>query len=207
MTATGDRGLRQRVVVSTVSMPSTHAVPLKEAADKLGVGVTTARRWVRSGRLKGHQVRSREGTVWLVELPATQAMDTTETETSPPVETAGTTLPPLAEATETAETVRLAKAEEAVTRLEAHVADLRHTVARLETELDARRHEGQVFLALLSRMQPAPVLAMEAPTTSVEETPQPSTETVEGTTDVETAETTSGRSGWWHRLGRWLAGS
>jgi hypothetical protein len=127
----------------------------------------------------------------------------------------------VASAEATGDAVRLARAEEAVVRLEVHVADLRQTVARLETELDARRREGQVFLAVLGRAVGTPALATrsddsttggaaEPSTPSVEGSAEGSTETTETAAGVETAETTeaaeTASGGVWARLRRWLTG-
>ena len=213
---------------TAVSTPSTRTVPLREAADALGVGVTTARRWVRSGRLKGHRIRAREGDVWYVELPPDAGAPAAPAAPEAPPDgalrrpaTAAPSEPVTAEAVASAETPtrrgtpRLARAEEAVVRLEAHVADLRQTVTRLETELDARRREGQVLLAVLGRAVGAPALAAPSDdpadsgaagpsTPSVEGPAEGSTEGVETTVGVEPAETASG--GVWARLRRWLTG-
>ena len=45
-------------------------VTLQEAAGRLGVGITTARRWVRNGRLKAIQEETPQGHMWRVLLPA-----------------------------------------------------------------------------------------------------------------------------------------
>src|SRR5215213_5280058 len=45
-------------------------VTLQEAAARLGVGITTARRWVRSGRLQAIREETPQGHIWRVLLPA-----------------------------------------------------------------------------------------------------------------------------------------
>ena len=66
--------IRFAVPDSAESGPDAHEgaerVTLQEAATRLGVGITTARRWVRSGRLKAIREETPQGHTWRVLLPS-----------------------------------------------------------------------------------------------------------------------------------------
>jgi len=46
------------------------SVPIKEAAERLGVSADTIKRRMKAGELVGHQKPTAQGFVWLVEVPA-----------------------------------------------------------------------------------------------------------------------------------------
>lgn len=48
----------------------TERVPIKEAAERLGVSADTIKRRMKAGELVGHQKPTAQGFVWLVEVPA-----------------------------------------------------------------------------------------------------------------------------------------
>lgn len=49
---------------------SVERVPVKEAAERLGVSADTIKRRMKAGELVGHQKPTAQGFVWLVEVPA-----------------------------------------------------------------------------------------------------------------------------------------
>lgn len=51
-------------------MAGVERVPIKEAAERLGVSADTIKRRVKAGDLVGHQKPTAQGFVWLVEVPA-----------------------------------------------------------------------------------------------------------------------------------------
>ena len=171
-------------------------VTLQEAATRLGVGITTARRWVRSGRLKAIREETPQGHTWRVLLPPgrprERARDLRPHRWTPPVPQ------------------RTPRRFREVGRLEAHVADLRATVTdlreqlgRKDDELVSRRREVQELHVLLGRAQlPRPVEVA-----SGSESVMDSGETPEGTpgTDSAGAGAESGVQPraplpWWRRL-------
>jgi excisionase family DNA binding protein len=171
-------------------------VTLQEAATRLGVGITTARRWVRSGRLKAIREETPQGHTWRVLLPRGADAGAGAGTVSPP--------PDAASAPSDSPAFR------EVGRLEAHVADLRATVAdlreqlsRKDDELVSRRREVQELHVLLGRAQlPRPVEVASGSESVVD-----SGETPEGTpgTDSAGAGAESGAQPrapvpWWRRL-------
>ncbi len=48
----------------------TERVPIKEAAERLGVSADTVKRRMKAGELVGHQKPTAQGFIWLVEVPA-----------------------------------------------------------------------------------------------------------------------------------------
>jgi hypothetical protein len=169
-------------------------VTLQEAAARLGVGITTARRWVRSGRLKAIREETPQGHIWRVLLPSAP------TEAAPTAPTA----PAASDSTTDAGAAR------EVSRLEAHVADLRLTVAdlreqlaRKDDELVARRREVQELHVLLGRAQlPKPIDVAPAPESAVD-----SGGTPEGTprpdftgAGLDSAGDSGAARPWWKRL-------
>jgi excisionase family DNA binding protein len=171
-------------------------VTLQEAATRLSVGITTARRWVRSGRLRAIREETPQGHTWRVLLPPGAAAAAGAEHVPPP--------PDAASAPSDSPAVR------EVVRLEAHVADLRATVAdlreqlsRKDDELVSRRREVQELHVLLGRAQlPRPVEVASGSESVVD-----SGETPEGTpgTDSAGAGAESGAQPrlslpWWRRL-------
>jgi excisionase family DNA binding protein len=167
-------------------------ITLQEAATRLGVGITTARRWVRSGRLRAIREETPQGHTWRVLLPPGAAAEAGAGPAPPPLDAADS------------------PAVRGVVRLEAHVADLRATVVdlreqlgRKDDELVSRRREVQELHVLLGRAQlPRPV-DMASGSDSVMD----SGETPEGTpgTDSDGAGAESGVQPraplpWWRRL-------
>src|SRR5215213_6042871 len=138
-------------------------VTLQEAAGRLGVGITTARRWVRNGRLKAIQEETPQGHMWRVLLRAA----------APEAAPSRPAAPESADSTgdSTTDSTVDAGAPREVGRLEAHVTDLRLTVAdlreqlaRKDEELVARRREVQELHVLLGRAQlPKPVEVAATP--------------------------------------------
>jgi len=169
---------------------------LQEAATRLGVGITTARRWVRSGRLRAIREETPQGHTWRVLLPPGAAAAAGAGPVSPP--------PDAASAPSDSPAVR------EVVRLEAHVADLRATVvdlreqlSRKDDELVSRRREVQELHVLLGRAQlPRPVEVGSGSESVVD-----SGETPEGTPGTDSAGV-GAESGaqhraslpWWRRL-------
>jgi excisionase family DNA binding protein len=171
-------------------------VTIQEAATRLGVGITTARRWVRSGRLKAIREDTPQGHTWRVLLPAG---------TPPAHEPGGRPA-----GADSAAAAPDSAAVREVARLEAHIADLRTTVAdlreqlaRKDDELVARRREVQELHVLLGRAQlPKPVEAVAAADSESDagRPPEGTPQTDSGMAAAESGEVAPGRLPWWKRL-------
>jgi excisionase family DNA binding protein len=134
-------------------------VTLQEAAARLGVGITTARRWVRNGRLKAIREETPQGHIWRVLLPAVAPEAAPSRPAAP--ESADSTTDSTTDAGAPREVGRL---EAHVTDLRLTVADLREQLARKDEELVARRREVQELHVLLGRAQlPKPVEVAATP--------------------------------------------
>lgn len=171
-------------------------VTLQEAATRLGVGITTARRWVRSGRLKAIREETPQGHTWRVLLPSG----------APAPHESGLGIPPGSDSAAAADSPTVRE----VARLEAHVADLRTTMAdlreqlsRKDDELVSRRREVQELHVLLGRAQlPRPMEVAATPESGGDNdgtpdgSPQTDSEIVPGESDGRSRPTRP----WWKRL-------
>jgi excisionase family DNA binding protein len=177
-------------------------VTLQEAATRLGVGITTARRWVRSGRLKALREETPQGHTWRVLLPAGSP-----TRPGAGARPSGNGVPSNGDSSAAA-TDSLGVRE--VARLEAHVADLRMTVAdlreqlgRKDEELAARRREVQELHVLLGRAQlPMPIDAVAVADSTAETggTPEGTPRTDTGMDEPDSDKRVTSRPPWWRRL-------
>jgi hypothetical protein len=68
-------------------------LPVKEAAEALGVSVSGVRRGLKSGRLKGQRRATPQGHVWLIEVPDDQAVTTRTPASRVPGDRATTRVP------------------------------------------------------------------------------------------------------------------
>jgi hypothetical protein len=127
-------------------------VPIREAADRLGVSEDTIRRRLRARKLRGKPVRTPQGFTWQIRLDAptapaaapagAEASASADAEAPPPQPPPS--LPPQGpphSPGQDGQAAAGAAGAEAVRRLEAHVGDLRAQLGRLGEELEARRQE------------------------------------------------------------------
>jgi transposase len=169
-------------------------VTLQEAAARLGVGITTARRWVRNGRLKAIQEETPQGHIWRVLLPAAAA------EAAPRAPAAAESTD---STTDTGAIRELGRLEDHVTDLRLTVADLREQLARKDEELVARRREVQELHVLLGRAQlPKPVEVAATPDSESDSdgTPQGTPQSDSDRTTAESGVDFGPGRPWWKRL-------
>lgn len=192
--------IRFGVLESEESGPSVvdgiERVTLQQAATRLGVGITTARRWVRSGRLKAIREETPQGHTWRVLLPS-GAPPPREPDPGTP---AGADSAAAADSTAVREVARL---EAHVTDLRTTVADLREQLSRKDDELVSRRREIQELHVLLGRAQlpkPMEVVATADSETDSKETPDRRPRTDSEITPSESDRRSRSKPSWWKRL-------
>jgi len=171
-------------------------VTLQEAATRLGVGITTARRWVRSGRLKAIREETPQGHTWRVLLPSG----------APPPHESGLGIPHSSDVVPAAASPVVRE----IARLEAHVTDLRTTMddlrdqlSRKDDELVSRRREVQELHVLLGRAQlPRPMEVVATPDSEADTqgTPDESPPMDSGAPPSESDGRSRSPTPWWKRL-------
>jgi hypothetical protein len=169
-------------------------VTLQEAAARLGVGITTARRWVRNGRLKAIREETPQGHIWRVLLPAAAPDAAPATPSAPEsvVESTDST-------TDSGVPREVGRLEDHVADLRLTVADLREQLARKDEELMARRREVQELHVQLGRAQlPKPVEMAAAPDSESDSGGTPRTDSARTPAESDVA-FGPGRP-WWKRL-------
>ncbi len=161
------------------SMASVESVPIKEAAERLGVSADTIKRRVKAGELVGHKKPTAQGFVWLVEVPARSEEEATERE--PP---AGALL-------------ELAILRERLAGMERLLEERAERVGELEESLAAEREaasgEREASAQLRILLQQAQTLAGAIPAKVSQEEARP-----QGSTAAEVSR--SGGSSFWDRL-------
>jgi len=140
-------------------MASVESVPIKEAAERLGVSADTIKRRMKVGELVGHQKPTAQGFIWLVEVPARSEEEAAEIE--PP---AGALLE-LAIMRE-----RLAGLERL---LEERASRLTELEASLAAERDAAASEREASAQLRVLLQQAQTLAGAIPANVSQEEARP----------------------------------
>jgi len=177
-------------------------VTLQEAAARLGVGITTARRWVRNGRLKAIREETPQGHIWRVLLRAAAPEAAPSRPAAP--ESADSTRDSTTDSTVDAGAPReVGRLEAHVTDLRLTVADLREQLARKDEELVARRREVQELHVLLGRAQlPKPVEVAATPDSESDSggTPPGTPRSDSGRTPAESGVDFGPGRPWWKRL-------
>ncbi len=145
----------------------TERVPIKEAAERLGVSADTIKRRVKAGELVGHQKTTAQGFRWLVEVPARSEEEDRERE--PP---AGALLE-LAILRE-----RLAGMERLLEERAERVDELEESLAAEREAATSEREASSQLRVLLQQAQtlagaiPATTGQEERPPTSPDQAPQ-----------------------------------
>lgn len=127
--------------------PQTERVPIREAAERMGVSVDTIRRRLRAGEIEGEKSKTAQGFLWLVDAPV---VEKPEGPAADPAEIAV-----LKE--------RVAGLERVVDAKEQLVEELRRERGRLDEEIDRLRHQvdaereaAHELRVLLAQSLPAP---------------------------------------------------
>ena len=174
-------------------------VPIKEAAERLGISADTVRRRLKRGELTGRQEPTAQGFVWVVELPP---LEPGQGEASASLELQAAA--PTAQAV-IGEALELAELRERVSGLERLTSELKEE--RDEWREQARRHEDAAReLRILVRN--AQELARALPATTGDGGGEDAAEMVPASPQSpQGGEEAAPRPGLWDRLVRRLGGA
>lgn len=123
-------------------------VPIKEAAERLGVSPDTIRRRLKAGELTGEREKTAQGFIWRVELPLEAASGETEAET------------PSAPTAAPSDTVELARLRERVSGLERLTDEL---TGERDAWRDQATRDGEAARELRILLQQAQAFANALP--------------------------------------------
>ena len=165
-------------------------VPIKEAAERLGVSPDTIRRRLKAGELTGEREKTAQGFIWRVVLPPEAASGETGSETSTAL-----TAPP-------GDAVELARLRERVSGLERLTDEL---TGERDAWRDQATRDGEAARELRILLQQAQAFANALPATI---TPQDGPDDhLEATGHGEPVRRTGAAMSTWQRLRRRLGGT